>query len=146
MSALQSSSAPAPAIATLPTQPANQFSLSGGGLHVDYASTSLDGQPRLTFHDHVRTLNFSGTEIRSVELPDLGTIVSVTLSITVDVGSTTLSLLVPRVNVAGNGGTIVVATDAIITVHKTPFAPHLPGQVDNYHVTRLSGTGSFAYF
>jgi len=71
--------------AQVATQQANTFSLSGGGIHVDYSSTSINGQPRLTYHDHLRNLSFAGADIRRVELPDISTIVSVTLTITVDV-------------------------------------------------------------
>src|SRR5436305_9687909 len=82
-------------------QQADSFSLSGHGIHIDYDSTSFAGQPRLTYHDTVQNRSFSGSEIRTVEVPDLGTIVSVTLSIVPDVGSTTFSVLIPTVLVSG---------------------------------------------
>jgi hypothetical protein len=130
----------------MPTvQIANHFSLSGGGIHVDFDRTSISGKPLLNYHDTVRTLNFIGDDIRVAELPDLGTVVSVTLSITPDVGSTTFSVLIPGVRVAGVGGTAPVTTDGITTIHKMPFV--LPnanlGQQDLYRVTRLTGSASF---
>ena len=90
--------------AQVSTQQANNFSLSGRGIHVDYSSTSINGQPRLTYHDHLRNLSFAGADIRTVEAPDIGMIVSVTLAITVDVGSTTFSVLIPNVVVPAPTG------------------------------------------
>jgi len=125
-----------------PIQPANHFTLSGGRIHVDYATTSLTGQPRLSYHDPVRTLSFVGDQIRVENVPDLGSVVSVTLNITVDVGSTTFSLLIPPVSVSGIGGSSPISTYGITTIHKTPFAPQSPGQKDLYHATHMSGTAN----
>jgi hypothetical protein len=124
------------------TQQANNFSLSGGGIHVDYSSTSINGQPRLTYHDHLRNLNFAGADIRRVEVPD---IVSVTLTITVDVGSTTFSVFIPSVIVAPSGSA-PVSTEGITTIHRMPFAPPMPGQREVYTVVRLTGVASHLNF
>jgi len=123
-----------------PIQPANHFSLTGHGIHVDYSTTSLNGQPQLNYHDQDQTRSFMGNEIRVADVPDLGSVVSVTLHLTVDVGSTSFSVLVPPVTVSGIGGSAPVSTDGITTIHKMPFAPPLNlGQRDLYQVTRLSG-------
>ena len=127
------------------TQQANHFSLSGGGIHVDYSSTSINGQPRLTYHDHLRNLSFAGADIRRVEVPDIGTIVSVTLTITVDVGSTTFSVFIPSVIVAPSGSA-PVRTEGITTIHRMPFAPPMPGQREVYTVVRLTGVASHLDF
>ena len=127
------------------TQQANNFSLSGGGIHVDYSSTSINGQPRLTYHDHLRNLSFAGADIRRVEVPDIGTIVSVTLTITVDVGSTTFSVFIPSVIVAPSGSA-PVSTEGITTIHRMPFAPPMPGQREVYTVVRLTGVASHLNF
>lgn len=129
-----------------PVLQANTFSLSGHAIHVDYASTSVNGQPRLTYHDTVQTRSFSGGEIRTIEVPDLGTIVSVTLSILPDVGSTTFSLLIPTVFVPGMGILTPVTTDAVTTIHRTPFVAHFVGQREVYRVTRMTGTASAVDF
>jgi hypothetical protein len=127
-----------------PIQTANHFSLSGHGIHVDYSTTSLTGQPRLTYHDPARTLSFVGDDIRVADVPDIGSIVSVTLNITVDVGSTTFSVLIPHVTVSGIGGSVPITTEGITTMHKTPFAPQaFPGQREVYHVTHLTGSADF---
>jgi len=64
--------------------------------------------------------DFSGSEIRVVELPDLGTLVSVTLLLTIDSGSTTFTLLLPRVNLPAPPALLAlvpVTTEAITTFH-----------------------------
>src|SRR3954462_12781068 len=76
---------------------ANMFSLSGGGLHVSYSTSGIDGKPHFSYQDPVRSLSFSGHEIRRVEC-DFGTVVTVPIVRPIDSGSTSFSLLVPRVN------------------------------------------------
>jgi hypothetical protein len=137
------SEAPAAQVAA---QQANTFSLSGGGIHIDYSSTSINGQPRLTYHDHLRNLSFAGADIRSVEVPDIGTIVSVTLTITVDVGSTTFSVFIPSVLVAAPNGSTPVTTEGITTIHRMPFGPPMPGQREVYNVVRLAGVANQVEF
>ena len=127
------------------TQQADSFSLSGHGIHVDYDLTSFAGQPRLTYHDTVQNRSFSGSEIRTVEVPDLGTIVSVTLSIVPDVGSTTFSVLIPTVLVSGTAQSSVT-TDAVTTIYRTPFVTNFVGQREIYRVTRMRGTATFVNF
>jgi hypothetical protein len=140
MSGSTTSAAPA----APPIQTANHFSLSGQGIHVDYSTTSFTGQPRLTYHDPARTLSFVGDDIRVVDVPDIGSIVSVTLNLSVDVGSTTFSVLIPHVTVSGIGGSAHIATDGITTMHRMPFAPQaFLGQREVYHVTHLTGQADF---
>ena len=117
----------------------NTFQLSGHHLHVTYSSTSIDGKPTLTYQDAHNGKSFRGDEIRSVEC-DLGTLVSVTLRMTVDAGSTSFSVLIPRMRINQNEHA-AVHTECITTVHNTSFAPQtLMGQVDHYTVTSLRGT------
>ena len=131
--------------AQLSIQQANNFSLSGGGIHVDYSSTSINGQPRLAYHDHFRNLSFAGSDIRTAEIADIGTIVSVTLAITVDVGSTTFSVFIPHV-IVPTGGSNPVTTEGITTIHRLPFGPTLPGQREVYRVVRLMGVANHVDF
>jgi hypothetical protein len=132
--------------AQLSNQPANHFSLSGGNIHVDYSSTSINGQPRLAYHDPDRNLSFAGSDIRTVDVPDIGTIVSVTLTIMVDVGSTTFSVFIPTVIVPGTGGSSPVTTEGITTIHSTPFAPLIPGQREVYRAVQLTGVANLFFF
>src|SRR3954471_17936592 len=108
MSTTQTQSAAQPQAALVA---ANMFSLAGGGLHVSYSTTGIDGKPHFSYQDSLRTLSFRGDEIRVAEVVDLGTVVSVTIARTIDSGSTTFSLLVPRVNLSPASNTVPVRTD-----------------------------------
>ena len=123
----------------------NLYQLSGGALQITYATTGIDGQPHFTYQDPQQTLTFRGEQIRSVET-DLGLVVSVSIRITVDAGSTTFSLLVPRVNLVGEQS-VPVRTEGITTIHRFSIAPAFDqGQRDFYTVTPLSGSASRVFF
>jgi hypothetical protein len=122
-----------------PTVTPNLYQLSGHHLHVTYSPSGVDGKPTLTYQDAHQSKSFKGDEIRPVEC-DLGTLVSVTLRMTVDVGSTTLSVIIPRMRISPTS-VAAVHTECITTVHSTPFAPQtVQGQLDTYTVTSLRGT------
>jgi hypothetical protein len=124
---------------------ANMFTAAGGGLHVSYSTSGIDSQPHLSYQDPVRSLSFTGDEIRRVEC-DLGAVVSVTIVRTVDAGSTSFSLLAPHVNVPPFGS-VSISTDGITTHHAFSIVAALNrGQRDFYHVTPLHGTASNAAF
>jgi hypothetical protein len=140
---------PAPAAGAKAIQFAtpNLFSLSGGGLHVEYSTSSFDGQPHLTYQDSLRTLSFIGDQIRVVNVADLGTMVSVTIVLTVDTGGTTFSLLLPPVNLPGPFASVPVSTDGITTHHAFSIIPAFNhGQRDFYSVTPLQGTATQVVF
>jgi len=121
--------------------------LSGGGLHVNYSTSGIDGHPHLTYHDAFRTLTFTGTQIRAVAVPDIGIIVSVTIFMTVDTGSTTFSLLVPAVQLVSGAGPVPISTDGVTTLHRFSVIPALShGQRAFYTVTALTGTASHVVF
>src|SRR5215510_4206106 len=147
-------SASSPADAPAPTQPAigqntspNQFHLQGGGIAVSYfpegfGPVTPGGAGRLTYQDAHRSLNLAGQDVRVVEVPDLGTVVSVTLVRTVDVGSTSFSLLVPQVVLPQPPGPVHVRTEGITTVHRAFAATIGHAQRESYTVTTLVGTAS----
>lgn len=123
-----------------PTVTPNLYQLSGHHLHVTYSPSGIDGKPSMTYQDTHESKSFKGDQIRTVEC-DLGILVSVTLRLTVDVGSTTLSVLIPRMRISPVS-VAAVHTECIVTVHSTPFAPPaaVQGQLDTYTVTSLRGT------
>ena len=130
----------------------NLWSLSGGGIHVRYWTFTLgpirhgDEPPHLTYYDSHRTLSFHGNEIRNLNLPDLGTLLSVTIVPTVDTGSTTFTVLLPRVNIVAQGPftSVPVSTEGIRTVHAGPFGPPFGhGQEEFYSITPLTGTAAY---
>jgi hypothetical protein len=124
---------------------ANMITVAGGGLHVSYSTSGIDGKPHLSYQDPMRSLSFTGDEIRRVEC-DLGAVVSVTIVRTVDSGSTSFSLLVPHVNVPPFGS-VSLSTEGITTHHAFSIVPAFNrGQRDFYHVTPLQGTASNAVF
>jgi hypothetical protein len=140
-----------PTTPAAPVQP-NHFELTGGyvhgSIHVSYTTHSgpatpdfPKGPPRFSYQDASQSRAFSGKEIQIVET-ELGQIVSVVLRLTPDSGSTTFSLLVPRVNLPG-GQPSPIRTDGVTAIHRFAIAPALlQGQLDLYSVTPLDGTAS----
>jgi hypothetical protein len=122
----------------------NQYHLDGGGISVGYfpegfGPIPIDGPDRLFYDDAHRHLVFNGSQIRKVDVPDVGTILSVTINQTVNVGSTSFSLLLPHVNLPRDHPTATIHTEAITTVHRAFVL--LPGhpQVEVYTITPLTG-------
>jgi hypothetical protein len=127
----------------------NQYHLGGGGISVSYfpagfGPISPKGADRLFYQDAERHLVFIGKEIRKVDVADLGTIVSVTTVQTVDVGSTSFSLILPHVNLPGPNSTVAIETTAVTTVHRALARLIGHPQVETYTVTCLTGTASNA--
>ena len=126
----------------------NLFHLAGPNLRLTYSTSSITGQPILTYQDAHQTKSFQGPEINTIEDTELGTIVSVVLHAMPDVGSTTFSLLIPRILVGGLGAIAPVRTYGITTMHSTPFVVPgtVLGQLDTYTVTPLHGTAQAVVF
>jgi hypothetical protein len=122
----------------------NLFSLSGGGLTVSLALTGIDGKPHFSYQNALQSQSFSGDEI-TFEETTLNTLASVTIVRTVDLGDTTFTLLVPRVNLLGAAGH-VIHTVGITTMHRTTIAGLGHGQLTTYHVTRLYGSAAQVQF
>jgi hypothetical protein len=143
----QPSSAPsatATATATPPIATPDVYQVHGDGISVTYYPTFVGGLPSLTYHDHQQVKSFRGKEVRKVDVEDLGTIVSVTLVNTVDTGSTSFSLFLPRVNLPNQiGASSPIVTEGVTTVHRlSPIPAANMGQRDVYTVHRMNGTAS----
>ena len=114
--------------------------LHGGGIYVTYSTAG----PHLHYHHGAVIRDFTGSEIRLVPVSDLGELVSVTVFLTVDSGSTTFTLFLPRVNLPGPPAlpTLVpITTEGVTTVHHLSLVPAFQhGQQDFYTVTTLHGT------
>jgi len=124
----------------------NFYAVSGGGLHVTYSTTGINGQPHLNYASPSISHNFTGNQITTTASP-LGTLVTVTIQMTVDTGSTSFTLLVPRVNLSGPADHVNIATEGITTHHRfSVFQGAMHGQLDTYSVTALSGTASLVEF
>jgi hypothetical protein len=128
----------------------NLYQLSGAHLHVSFLTHSgpatpefPQGPPHFTYQDTNQTLSFSGNQIEVVTT-ELGQIVSVRIRLTVDAGSTTFSVLIPRVNLSP-GQPANIQTQGITAIHRFSVLPGLNhGQQDFYTVTPLHGTAARA--
>jgi len=143
MSSTSQMQSAAPAQVTLVA--ANMFAVAGGGVNASYSTSGIDGKPHVSYQDAMRSLSFTGDQIRRVDC-DLGAVISVTIVPTVDAGSTSFSLLVPHVNVPPQGS-VSICTDGVTTHHAFSIVPALNrGQRDVYHVTPMHGTASNVVF
>jgi hypothetical protein len=129
------------------TAMANQptlYELSGNGIHVTYATSSLQGQPQFNYHDAFQARNFTGNQIQTADTI-LGRLVTVFLVQTVDSGSTTFTLLVPSVNLPPSK-VANITTEGITTLHKFAIVKPPQGQTELYTVHKLHGTARFVEF
>ena len=127
----------------------NQYHVQGPDLSLSYfpdgAGPGIDGRGRLRFvyQDSLHALAFYGDEVRTVAVPDLGTFVSVTVVLTVDIGSTSFSLLIPEVVLpAGDGASAAVVTEGVTTVHRAFVGAIGHPQREVYSTVPLQGAAS----
>lgn len=121
------------------------YDLTGGQLHITYATTSKDGRPYFSYQDGSQKLSFKGADIRQ-DKSEIGTLVTVIMRRTVDTGSTTFTLLVPTVRLK-ESSPAEVHTYGITTVHKFSVIPAMNmGQIESYTSTELSGTAEMVMF
>jgi len=124
----------------------NLFQLHGQQLNVSYALSGIDGKPHFSYQDAHHALQFSGDQIRVVNT-EIGNIVTVTIQLTVDSGSTSFSLLVPTVNLDPTDKSAQITTEGITTLHHFSLVPSLNrGQTELYTYTKLTGTAQVVKF
>jgi len=81
----------APAASTTSTTP-DRYDLHGKRISISYIPEAVigpiptDGPVRFVYQDDVQTLKFTADDIRAVDVPDLGTVVSVNIGKTIDTG------------------------------------------------------------
>ena len=118
------------------------LSNTAADLQVSYSAAGS----KLHYHQGSVVQDFSGNQIRAVEVPDIGTLVSGTIHMTPDSGSTTFTLLLPIVNLPpppASPAAVPVTTDGITTLHRfSTVAAADHGQQETYTVTPLQGTAS----
>jgi len=128
------------------TQQNNQptlYTLEGDGIQISYTVSNIAGQPLFNFQDeNGNNHDFSGNQIR-VEQTILGTLVTVFLVQSVDSGSTTLTLLVPGVNLADTTEqdieTFAIVTNNLFSI----LEMKTPRQTQIYEIFELEGTAKF---
>jgi hypothetical protein len=125
----------------------NKFDLHGIGYmcmdtQISYTTTSITGKPTFNYTDLKGTHNFTGDEIRTLKT-EIGTMVTVTLKLTVDTGNITLTVLVPDIKPEGSAQEF--KTLAIITTNRTSFLP-IKGALQSYEVICLQGTADSVLF
>jgi hypothetical protein len=101
------------------------------GPSIKYSTSSLQGGPTFDYQDPFTHKTFSGDQIKIVESKDFGTAVSVTLMLTPDRGSTTLTLMLPTVVFDAQNHPIDIGALSITTMHDFSI-PMTTGAKDHY--------------
>jgi len=110
-------------------------------LHISYSTGALGSKAALLYQDTQQTLQFDEQQMRRVPT-DLGEEVTVTIRQTVDLGSTTFTLIVPRVALDLSQH-VLIETLGITALHRFSIAPALDhGQLDTYSVSKLRGSAA----
>jgi hypothetical protein len=123
----------------------NRFILQSndGKLKIDYETTSFIGQPTLNLTQGPGPIrHFAGSQIRRVNT-EIGTLVTVTTLLTVDAGSTSLSVLIPAITLSSISDHKPISTEAIITAHTGPLSVPVTGVHETYTFVPLKGEASF---
>jgi hypothetical protein len=136
----------APVVAPAQLVDANHFQLSGNHLHIVYAPFVEAGLPFFSYQDGTQApLTFRGADIQVVD-SELGKVVSVPIRRTIDTGSTTFSIVLPRVRVTF-GGSAPLTTGGVTAIHNFSVVQAFNrGQLDHYTFTALMGTASHVLF
>ena len=125
----------------------NQYHLHGKDIIVSFfpdgSGPEIAGQGRLRFayQDSRRSLTFFGDQVRTVDVPDLGTSVSVTLVELGSFGRTTFSVVVPSVDLPAQGSA-QVAVPGVTAVHVGALIGSGHPQQTTYQVVKLHGVAN----
>jgi hypothetical protein len=99
----------------------------------------LTDPARLFYQDGIFHRVFHADEIRTVDVEDIGTVVSVTLKLTVDLGATTFSLILPEVLLPDEiNASAPIKAEGITTFHRSFLSGVGHAQRETYRTTRLS--------
>jgi len=127
----------------------NQAHLQGRGISVSYYPDGFGAPVARTEVDVGPSIKTPCAPCRSTttttcgsSLCPIGTIVSITLVMTVDTGSTTFSLLVPDVQLPQDQTSVSIHTGGITTILRVFVALVGHPQSETYTVTRLHGTAA----
>ncbi len=116
----------------------NQYRLHNQSVKITYVTSGIQGKPHLHFDDGQQVQEFDGSEVRVTDT-EIGSLVSVTIRITVDSGSTSYSVMIPIVNFGSTTDHEKFHTFGVRTVHKTSLVLPSTGQRETYHLDKLEG-------
>ena len=131
-------------MATNGDQQPTLWELAGEHISVTYSTTSISGQPNLTYFGPQGRFAYSTDEINATDT-ELGTEVTVTLPGFTDEDQTAFTVLLPPVR-SDDHSPIAIETLGITTLKRSSIAGPPPGQDYSYTVTPLSGEATFAEF
>src|SRR5229473_1754521 len=77
---------------------ANKFTLSGNGIEISYTIGATPSIPALTYQDASVSKKFLPNEIRT-DATSIGKLITITLELTIDFGSTSFSFFIPDLQV-----------------------------------------------
>ena len=116
------------------------------GIRIMYSPGTGGAIGGMQYADPTQTHSFKSTDLRTVD-SEVGTLVSATLRMTVDSGSTTFTLIVPQVALNAPSQQAVIDTFGVTTLHLFSPVPVLNvGQREIDSVVALSGTAEFIPF
>jgi hypothetical protein len=123
----------------------NLYELRGNNIRVLYSTSSITGKPLFDYQDNRQKLHFEGDQIQTEDVA-IGKLVTVTIRKTVDTGSTTFSVLIPRINLE-QSNEAKISTEGVTTVQRFSTIPTSnQGQTQSYKVITLTGTAKAVQF
>lgn len=126
------------------TRTANLFELSFDETQLTYSTSSINGQPRLSYTDADGAHSFAGDEIET-QATKLGTEVTVTLEAIPDLRTVTLTLLLPSFKLDDDLES-EFETLAIRTTNHTTIAGPPAGPGQSYEAITLHGVAKSVVF
>lgn len=124
----------------------NKYNLRGGGISAVYCPNGFGpiragrGPLHLVCQDDFRSLTFYGDEVRTVEIPGLGTVVSVTITESADTGSNSFSIFLPQADLRPDQDSVPVHSEGITTAHRVLAAQGGHPQSETGTAAPLDGT------
>ncbi|HLJ89644.1 MAG TPA: hypothetical protein VKZ53_22735 [Candidatus Angelobacter sp.] len=116
----------------------NQFTLKGNHVTFAFLPGNAGRRAAVTYTDPSGTKQFAGSAVR-VENVAIGTLVTVSLELTIDTGGVEFSVLLPNIQLANASSHQAFTTDGIRTAFKGPNSiPHTVSET--YEFIHMTGT------
>ena len=144
---------PSAALPEAPIQP-NMYTLRADGVEIGYATSSITGEPTLsfTYEEEAIEVTATGDEITTMPVTPgagwpLGTLVAVYVDAAPDAWARTLTLMLPDINLEDDRETPFTAF-AMLTRHLTTIGGPggIDGQLQEYELIPLHGTAQIVMF